>query len=64
MKKITAKIDVRTGRVTIETEGYEGATCLAATKALEEGLGLREPDRELKPAYYQENPDNQQVGGA
>jgi hypothetical protein len=64
MKTIRAKINKKTGKVTIETEGYEGATCLDATKKLEEGLGLKEPDRELKQEFYVEQSDTQQIGGA
>ena len=63
MKTIRCIINKQTGKLTLYTEGYEGASCLEATKKLEEGLGLREPDRELKPEYYQQNETGQQIGG-
>lgn len=64
MKLISARIDKKTGKVTIETQGYEGASCLEATKALEEGLGLKDPERELTADYYKvETDNNQSIGG-
>lgn len=64
MKKILVKISRKTGAVSVETEGYEGASCLEATRKLEEGLGMKDPERDLKPEFYTENSDNQQIGGA
>lgn len=63
MKTITVTVDRKTGRVTIETSGYEGATCLEATRKLEEGLGIIEPEREM---LAEENivETQQQVGGS
>jgi hypothetical protein len=64
MKRIIGKIDKRSGKITITTEGFEGATCLEATRKLEEGLGIKEPDRTLTPDYYKESKQEQQIGGA
>lgn len=60
MKKIIASIDKATGRITIKTEGYAGADCLAATKALEDGLGLNTDACELSPEYYQQSQNEQE----
>ena len=40
------------GKVRLETSGFAGGECLAATKDLEQLLGAKEPDRELKAEYY------------
>jgi hypothetical protein len=64
MKKIIGIIDRRTGKITITPEGYEGPACLEATRKLEKGLGLKEPERELKPEFYQQVEQQQQIGGA
>jgi len=64
MKRIIGKIDKRSGKITITTEGFEGATCLEATKKLEEGLGIKEPEREYKAEFYTTTEQEQQIGGA
>ena len=40
------------GKVRLETSGFAGDECLAATKDLEQLLGAKEPARELKAEYY------------
>ena len=40
------------GDVTMQTKGYAGSTCKAATKALEEALGLKGRDR-MTAEFYQ-----------
>lgn len=63
MKKIIAKISKKTGAVSIETQGYQGADCLEATKKLEDGLGINPDGRELKGEFYEQSTtDNQQIG--
>lgn len=45
-KKIIARINRKTGKLTIQTEGYSGAECLEATRKIREGLGIdAEPDK-------------------
>lgn len=51
-KKIIGRINLKTGVLTLETEGYEGASCLEATRRLEEGLGMDVDMRDLKPEFY------------
>jgi hypothetical protein len=42
------------GKVTIDTEGFEGASCEEATKSIELVLtGGRVADTEHKPEYFQ-----------
>lgn len=64
-KKIIAKIEKKTGKLTITTEGYSGPDCLEATKALEEGLGMDQacsvPTEEM---YKVKEGEQQQIGGA
>lgn len=58
-KKIIAKINLKTGALTLSTEGYQGASCLEATRKLREGLGIEaEPDK--TPEFYQEEVQQQQ----
>lgn len=64
MKKIIMTIDPKTGRFTIATEGYKGASCIEATKELERRLGVVEPERELTHEYHEQVIDQQQtIGG-
>jgi hypothetical protein len=62
MKKIIVTFNAKTGGITITTEGYQGATCLAATRELEEGLGIREPERTMTDEFHQQVEGNQEVG--
>ena len=48
------------GEVTVQTKGYAGGDCLAASRFLEEALGV--PAQEQKtPEYYQQTAAAQQV---
>ena len=49
MKTITILID-KTGQVSMGTNGFEGAVCKDATKAIERGLGVVLSD---KPTFDQ-----------
>lgn len=40
------------GKVRLETSGFAGGECLAATKDLETLLGAKNPEREFKAEYY------------
>lgn len=65
MKKITAKIDKATGKLTITTDGYSGEECYKATEQLEKSLGLDRACSVPTAEYFQEKQDTeQQVGGA
>lgn len=60
MKKILIRIEKKTGKVTITPQGYTGSECLEATKKLEEGLGLIDPEREILPEMYQSTETQQE----
>ena len=46
------------GEATVQTKGYAGGDCLAASRALEMALGVADPD--LKTAeFYQGQPSEQ-----
>ena len=49
MKTITIIVD-KVGQVAIQTNGFDGATCRDASKAIERGLGLVLSD---KPTFDQ-----------
>lgn len=40
------------GEITLQTKGYVGSSCQAATKALEEALGLKAREK-LTAEFYQ-----------
>lgn len=50
-KQIVVEVS-ETGEITIETVGYKGAACEAATKAIEAALGVAGA-RKRKPEWYQ-----------
>lgn len=53
----TRQVTVRVGTdgaVQVEADGFTGTSCVEATAALEEALGQQSDDRELKPAYHEE----------
>ena len=52
MKIIKVKIG-STGKVVIETEGFHGASCQEATRAIEAALGGAKAET-LKAEYYQQ----------
>lgn len=61
MKKIKITID-GLGNPKIEAEGFAGEDCTAATSGLEAALsGTNGADRTLKPEYYTEGGEDQQV---
>lgn len=66
MKQIRCKISKKTGAVTIQTEGYAGASCLEATKKLESGLGIEDSKRELTEEFHNTESvdETQKLGGA
>lgn len=52
-ERITVKIDPE-GEVTISTLGFKGRSCLAATKQLEEDLGIKTYDAPTAEYHEQE----------
>lgn len=65
MKKITAKIDPKTGKLSIETSGYSGEDCYKATEQLEKSLGMDRACATPTGEYFQEKQEQQQeLGGA
>jgi Protein of unknown function (DUF2997) len=63
-KKIIAKINKKTGALTITTEGYAGADCLKATEELEKGLGMNQGCSVPTQEMYNVEKNEQQVGGS
>jgi hypothetical protein len=51
MKSIEIVINPQ-GEITLQTKGYAGRSCQAATKGLEEALGLKSKEK-LTAEYYQ-----------
>ena len=49
-RSLLVHFDTKTGQHTIEAEGFEGLSCLEATQAFEEALGVvTQSDRTFKP---------------
>ena len=63
MKKIKCSIDPKTGEMKILTEGYSGEECLAATKPLEDGLGMNAACTLTEEFYKNAQQSDVQVGG-
>ena len=53
MPRVEAKVDKK-GNVKIEAFGFEGGSCLEATKTFEQAVGPQEGERNLKPEFYEE----------
>lgn len=63
MKKVLGTIDKKTGKLTFKVEGCAGVECTMLTAPLEIGLGMREPERELLPEFYQTTEQQTQQQG-
>lgn len=61
MKTITLRINKRSGKVTLKVEGCTGESCKELTKPIEDGLGMKDHERELLPEYYQQQEQQQQT---
>jgi hypothetical protein len=62
MKKITARIDKKTGQITLETSGFTGEACLEATRKLREQLRI-ETEPTATPEFFQSEEQAQQQQG-
>jgi hypothetical protein len=62
MSKIIALISKKSGKVQLSVEGVAGESCKELTRPLEEGLGMKEPQRELKAEFYQQTEQQQTTG--
>jgi hypothetical protein len=47
-----------TGQVRVETKGFVGAECQAASRFIEQALGRRTAEQ-LKPEFHQQQPQQQ-----
>ena len=56
MKKIVAKINKKTGALTLQTVGFEGEACLEATRKLREQMRI-EAEPEKTAEYYTNTTD-------
>lgn len=63
MKKITAKIDKKTGKLSIETSGYTGEDCYKATEQLEKSLGMDRACSTPTAEYFAPTVENEQKVG-
>lgn len=63
MKKIKVRIN-NEGEVQVSTEGFKGPECLAATRGLENALGVVENNRPTPEMYEQEATQDQEQGNA
>lgn len=52
-KMITIEVDKK-GKAKIEAHGFDDNTCLAATKSVEDALGVVDANRKLKPEGLKE----------
>jgi hypothetical protein len=59
LKTIEILINAK-GETTLETKGYAGSSCKAATKALEEALGVKSQEK-LTAEYYTRQAAAQQL---
>ncbi len=57
MKQIIVTIDAE-GNTSVETKGFKGQGCKAASKALEMALGTRESDKPTPEAFGSEGVSN------
>lgn len=59
-KRVNVKIDAL-GRVQVEAEGFNGESCAAATKPIEQALAAGAPmQREYKPEWHNMETNQQQ----
>jgi hypothetical protein len=62
MSKIIALISKKSGKVQLSVEGVTGESCKELTRPLEEGLGMKEPERTLTQEFYQQTEQQQTTG--
>lgn len=60
MNKKIEIIVAKTGETTIESKGFEGASCQSATQFIRQSLG-HSTRQHLKPEFYQMNSAKQQT---
>lgn len=53
---------IEKGEVTLETSGFTGSACEAATKAFEEALGGKISEKKHTAEYHRQNPVRLQQG--
>lgn len=61
MSRIIEVVISPQGETTVQTKGYSGSDCLAATKFLEEALGVVGSDRKTSEFYGQTTQNQQQL---
>lgn len=52
-KQIVFKVDLATGKMSVEANGFKGPACLKMTDKLLEGLNSKVVNRKLKQEYNQ-----------
>jgi hypothetical protein len=64
-QKVTVTINPKTGEVTKDTSGFQGAECQEKTQGLDAALGITGSACVLKPEYYETKEQvDQQIGGS
>lgn len=58
MAQIKIRYNKKTGKLEIETVGFEGDECLKATAGLEKALGIDPSKVQLTPEYFQEKTED------
>lgn len=48
------------GKVTVQTKGFAGSACKAASESLEKALGLKQSEK-LTPEFYSQQTNQQQL---
>lgn len=62
MKKVVAKINKKTGVLTLQTVGFEGEACLLATAKLRDQLRMEAEPEKTAEFYADEQTTNLQQG--
>ncbi len=60
MTRIIEVIISPTGETNIETKGFSGSSCQAASQSLEQALGIRQAER-LTAEFYSQETSRQQL---
>lgn len=64
-QKVIVKINPKTGEVTKDTSGFQGAECQEKTQGLDAALGITGSACTLKPEFFETKVQgDQEVGGA
>lgn len=60
MKQVIEVIVAPDGKVTVQTKGFAGTACKAASESLEQALGVKASEK-LTAEFYSQQPQQQQL---